>query len=427
MCGECGSEYGKWQGKCDVCGQWNTIKEFRVGKARKSKMGVRVEVKSLNEYSSDVSDKVVFSSGIKELDRVLGKGIVRGSVILLAGEPGIGKSTLFTQSIGKIGGLYVAGEESGEQVMLRAKRLGVNLGLVAVMETNDIESIIDEVERTKNVYKVIVVDSIQMMTSNEEMGAAGSVSQIRASTYKLIELAKRKRIAVVIIGHITKTGEIAGPKLLEHMVDVVLNFEGEKNGEIRLVRCRKNRFGGSDEVGFFRMSESGLKEMGAGELGGLGGEEKRIGSALSVVVEGNRPILVEVQALVTTCQEATPPKRVFRGIDFSRGQLLVAVCQKSLGIPLYKYDVYVTISGGIRVSDPSLDLAIVGALYSSYKSMKIGRMKKNMVLVGEVSLLGGVKKILNTDRRIREIKRMDLDYGQIGDVKELRKLVTSNQ
>ena len=425
VCSNCGTEYSKWQGKCDACGQWNSLKEAPRSKFQRPK-GNRetVEVINLKEAGKIKDNDMVYSSGIAELDRVLGKGIVRGSVILLAGEPGIGKSTLFTQSIGKIGGLYVAGEESASQVLMRARRLGVDEGLIDVIETNDIESIISTIERTKKLYNLVVVDSIQMMTTADVVGMAGSVSQIRESTFRLIEMAKKNKVTVVVIGHVTKTGEIAGPKLLEHMVDVVLSFEGERNGEMRLVRAKKNRFGGIDEVGLFRMKQSGLEEV-CGNVDLSYGESDKVGAVVSVVVEGNRPILVEVQALVVECF-GVAPKRVFRGIDFNRGQLMVAVCQKSLNIPLYKYDVYVTVAGGIKVTDPGLDLAVVAAMYSSYKGKAIGRSGCNpAVLVGEVSLLGGVRKIAYIERRGKEVERLGMEMVKIGDVKQLKEILNS--
>ena len=396
ICSDCGVEYSKWQGKCDGCNNWNSIKEFRVSK-NNIKNTDRQEAIPINlkKIKNEGGIDNVYSTGILELDRVLGKGIVRGSVVLLAGEPGIGKSTLFTQSIGKIGGLYVAGEESINQVFLRAERLGAEMDLIDVIETNDIESIIMAVERTKKVYNLVIVDSIQMMTSPTAVGLAGSVSQIRESTFRLIEMAKKNKVAVVIIGHITKSGEIAGPKLLEHMVDVVLNFEGERNGEVRLVRVKKNRYGGTDEVGLFKMTSNGLMEMGE-KVDLTLCETERVGAVTSVVVEGNRPILVEVQALVTE-SFGVAPKRVFRGVDFNRGQLMVAVLQKSLNVPLYKYDVFVTVAGGIKVIDPAIDLAVMVALYSSYKNKPINT--KGLVFAGEVSLLGGVIFLVSRNAR----------------------------
>jgi len=334
-----------------------------------------------------------------------------------------------TQTVGKIGGLYVAGEESGEQVLMRVNRVGVDPNKIDVLETNDVDRVIAFLEQKKKDYKLVVVDSIQMMVSSQVVGSAGSIGQIRESAFRLIEVAKRLKVTIVIIGHVTKTGDIAGPKLLEHMVDVVLSFEGEKNSEVRLVRAKKNRFGGVDEIGLFRMGAKGLEEID-GKINLADGDESKIGAVLSVVVEGNRPMLLEMQALVTE-SFGPSPKRVFRGIEFNRGQLLVAVLQKSLNIPLYKYDVYVTISGGISVKDPGLDLAVIAALYSSYKNKPIkidgaGGVHGNVpVLVGEVSLLGGVRKPSMFERRQKEIERMGMEIVKIKDVKELKKILNS--
>ena len=426
VCSNCGTEYGKWQGRCDGCGEWNSLKQFKVSRSttassRKIVSG-KIEVVNLAKIEKIGDNEMIYSSQIAELDRVLGKGIVRGSVILFAGEPGIGKSTLLTQSVGKIGGLYVAGEESGEQVLMRVKRVGVDATKIDVLETNDVDRVIDFLEQKKKDYKLVVVDSIQMMASGQIVGAAGSVSQIRESAFRLIEVAKRLKTTVVIIGHVTKTGDIAGPKLLEHMVDVVLSFEGEKNSEVRLVRAKKNRFGGVDEIGLFRMGAKGLEEID-GKINLADGEISRVGAVLSVVIEGNRPMLLEMQALVTE-SFGPSPKRVFRGIEFNRGQLLVAVLQKSLNVPLYKDDVYVTISGGISVRDPGLDLAVIAALYSSYKNKAYGLVGKNRpVFVGEVSLLGGVRKANMQEKRQKEIERMGMEIVKIGDVRELKNLV----
>lgn len=435
VCGDCGMEHSKWQGKCNGCGAWNNLKQFKVsrstGVSGKKFVGGKIEVVNLAKIASLKDKGTIYSSGISELDRVLGKGIVRGSVMLFAGEPGIGKSTLLTQCVGKIGGpacrqvgLYVAGEESAEQVFLRVKRVGVNPSKIDVLEVNDIDRVIDFLEVDPEKYKIVVIDSIQMMATRQVDGSTGSVSQIKECTFRLIEMAKRLKISVVIIGHVTKSGDIAGPKVLEHMVDVVLSFEGEKNSELRLVRAKKNRFGGIDEIGLFRMGQKGLEEID-GKINLTDGDITRVGAVLSMAIEGNRPMVLEMQALVTESFGASP-KRVFRGIDFSRGQLLVAVLQKSMNVPLYKHDVFVTISGGINVKDPALDLAVVAAMYSSYKN-KIYRLTKKIrpVFVGEVSLLGGVRRPSMFEKRQKEIERIGMEIVKIRDVRELKKLIIS--
>jgi len=458
VCSNCGNEFSKWSGQCSACHEWNTLKEIKNLKPKslnsKRRENTKTEIKnlaSLCQGSGMVKEKNnnIFSTEIKEFDRVLGKGIVRGQVILFAGEPGIGKSTLLTQLVGKIGGLYVAAEETVEQINLRVERLGLDKNKFDILESNLIEEIEEIIERTNNVFKIVVVDSIQMMMSGAEgSGMPGSLSQIRQSTFRLVEMAKKSGAAIFIVGHVTKEGEIAGPKMLEHMVDTVLYFEGDKSGELRILRVNKNRFGPTDEVGVFKMEERGLREISSEEVSLIDSKVPQIGSVISMVMEGSRPILVEIQALVTESFSQIP-KRIFSGIDYNRGQLLVAVAQKVLGIPLYKDDVFVTVSGGIKISDPGIDLAVIGAIYSSYKNLpltlksafnlnpsalraspldppkagKQGDLKqKAPVLIGEVSLLGKVKKVKMEERRIKEVKNLGMEILKIGEIGELKKI-----
>lgn len=459
VCANCGNEFPKWSGQCSACHEWNTLKEIKGLKSKnlnsKKRGGQRAEVKNLGKIQStpgpsfptpvdqlllsqEGNNKSIFSTDIKEFDRVLGKGIVRGQVVLFAGEPGIGKSTLLTQLLGKIGGLYVAAEETAEQIALRVERLGLNKSKFDILETNVVEEIEEIIERTNNVFKIVVVDSIQMMMSySEGSGTPGSLTQIRQSTFRLVEMAKKSGVAIFIVGHVTKEGDIAGPKMLEHMVDTVLYFEGEKNGELRILRVNKNRFGPTDEVGVFKMEERGLREISSEEVSLIDSKVAQIGSTISMVMEGSRPLLVEIQALVTESFSQIP-KRIFSGIDYNRGQLLVAVAQKVLGIPLYKEDVFVTVSGGIKISDPGVDLAVVGAIYSSYKDRVIqstpspsfnkegGKQEdlkqKAPVLIGEVSLLGKVRKVKMEERRVKEIKSLGMEMLKIEEIGELKKI-----
>jgi len=427
VCSNCGNEFSKWSGQCSACWEWNTLKEVKGLKSKNlnSKVGggKKTEVKNLGEKSKkgrqiEGSIQSIFSTDIKEFDRVLGKGIVQGQVILFAGEPGIGKSTLLTQLIGKVGGLYVAGEETVEQIRLRVERLALDKEKFDILETNLVEEIGEVIERTQKVFRVVVVDSIQMVSCAESSGTPGSLTQIRESTYRLVEMAKRSGVAIFIVGHVTKDGDIAGPKMLEHMVDTVLYFEGEKNGELRILRVNKNRFGPTDEVGVFKMEEKGLREISSDEVSLIDSKVAQIGSSLSMVMEGSRPLLVEIQALVT--ESFSPiPKRIFSGIDYNRGQLLVAVAQKVLGIPLYKEDVFVTVSGGIKISDPGVDLAVIGAIYSSYKDKAL---KNGTVLMGEVSLLGQVRKVKMAERREKEVKNLGREILKIENIRELKKI-----
>ncbi len=429
VCNNCGNEFSKWSGQCGFCKEWNSLKEIknyelRITNKGKNSKREKVEVKKLSEIKEEYNtNQNIFSTQISEFDRVLGKGIVRGSVVLFAGEPGIGKSTLLTQLVGKVGGLYVAGEESAEQINLRVRRLGLNAERFDVLETNSVEEIGQILERTNNVYKIVVVDSIQTMlvestiTGTGSLGSFGSVNQIRESTFRLIELAKKTGVAIFVVGHVTKEGDIAGPKLLEHMVDTVLYFEGEKNGDLRILRVSKNRFGPTDEVGIFQMSDVGLSDVRNFNLSGSG--EAKIGSAITIVMEGTRPMMVEIQALVTE-SFAPMPTRVFSGIDTNRGRLLVAVAQKVLNMPMYKHDVYVSVTGGIRLDDTGCDIAILAAMYSSYKEKEL---KNKIVLIGEVSLLGEVKKVRGWEKREKEAKAMGRTVPIIYSIRELKNLV----
>jgi DNA repair protein RadA/Sms len=429
VCSSCGNEFSKWVGQCPSCREWNSLKEMKTGGAVKRMRGsnsTKKEVKKLSEMPvTSAKNNTIFTSNISEFDRVLGKGIVQGSVVLFAGEPGIGKSTLLTQLVGEVGGLYVAGEESAEQINLRVHRLGLNPERFAILETNSVEEIGEVLNRVNNVYKIVVVDSIQTMlvestvTGSGTLGAFGSVNQIRESTFRLVELAKRTGVAIFVVGHVTKEGDIAGPKLLEHMVDTVLYFEGEKNGDLRILRVSKNRFGPTDEVGVFKMEEKGLREIKSEEINLISGKEAKVGSAVTIVMEGTRPMMVEIQVLVTE-SFAPMPTRVFSGIDNNRGRLLVAVAQKVMSMPLYKYDVYVSVTGGIRLDDTGCDLAVLGAMYSSYKDKAL---KEGVVLVGEVSLLGEVKKVRGWEKREKEAKAMGRNLATIYSIRDLKNLV----
>jgi len=454
VCSNCGNEFAKWAGQCAACGEWNSLKEARgnlrsVGPGRATTRVAHTDIKKLSEIKLAKGVKSnIYSTQISEFDRVLGKGLVQGQVVLFAGEPGIGKSTLLTQLIGKLGGLYVAGEESAEQINLRVQRLGVRAEGIDVLETNEIENIEEIMNRTNNVYKLMVVDSIQTMMVGMTAGGVaatatfGSVNQIRETTFRLIELAKKTGVTVIVVGHVTKEGDIAGPKLLEHMVDTVLYFEGDRNSDLRILRVTKNRFGPTDEVGVFKMEEGGLREIKSEEINLISGGSDKVGSAVTVVMEGSRPMMVEVQALVTE-SFAPMPTRVFSGIDYNRGKLLTAVVQKVLGLPLYKYDVYLSVTGGIKIEDTGADLAVVAAMYSSYKNEPLAKSarasgqnppgpamagppsldkegKKQMVYVGEVSLLGEVKKVRAMDKREKEVRGMGRVMSTIYSIRDLK-------
>jgi DNA repair protein RadA/Sms len=433
VCSNCGNEFGRWAGQCPACGEWNSLKEIKTGGrvtgGKEKRVIGKVEAINLGERGEKgESNNIIRSTTYGEFDRVLGKGLVQGSVVLFSGEPGIGKSTLLTQLIGRIGGLYVAGEESASQIASRVKRLGLDVKKFDILETNSVEEIVEFLGRTKDLFKLAIVDSIQVMLSGGVSGVAGSPTQVRETTFRLVEAAKRLGVTIIIVGHVTKEGDIAGPKLLEHMVDTVLYFEGERNSELRILRTTKNRFGATDEVGIFKMAEEGLVEVRGEEidLTDGGGREALPGKAMSVVMGGNRPMMVEIQALVTE-SFAPMPKRVFSGIDYNRGQLLVAVAQKVLGVPLYNQDVFVAVSGGMKIEDTGADLAVIGAVFSSYKNKMIGTGRKGVVLFGEVSLLGEVRKVKGWEKRIKEAKGLGREVVEIKDVRELKNLVSGRE
>ncbi len=400
VCQQCAFESPSWYGKCPNCGEWNSLVET-----------VKEEEKTQNKFLKNIStsqpqrlsdvkhiEKNRLKSGFAEFDRVMGGGIVPGSVTLLAGDPGIGKSTLLLHVIAKTGGLYVSGEESAEQIKLRAKRLGVEGGNISVLAETSVEHIVDSLEG-----RLVVVDSIQTLSSGDLDGMAGSVGQIRHCAELLVGVAKRKSISIIIIGHVTKEGTIAGPKVLEHMVDTVLYLEGERFANARILRTYKNRFGAIEEVGIFEMDEKGLKEIANPSALFLQDRVKNVpGSIVTVVMEGTRPMLVEIQALVVPSQLAMP-RRIANGIDYNRLQLLVAILQKRLTIPLGNFDVFVNVSGGMKITEPAADLAVALSILSSFKNKPLD---PKTAVFGEVGLLGEVRSIGSDERRTKEAKRL---------------------
>ncbi|PIV00640.1 DNA repair protein RadA [Candidatus Shapirobacteria bacterium CG03_land_8_20_14_0_80_39_12] len=422
VCSECGYESVEWYGKCPNCGQWNTMKEFKEQRL-KFKDGGRQdrneENKPLKLSEIKTSLKQRFSSGIEEFDRVLGNGFVKASVILLAGEPGVGKSTLLLQLVKKMSGLsilYVSGEESPEQVKGRAERLGVEgTNLLLLSETNA-DRIIEEFEKIDG-ETLVIIDSIQTLWSEDFESYPGSVSQVRGCAQKLLEIGKKKGITLILVGHVTKEGEIAGPMILSHMVDVVLFLEGERFTELRLLRGFKNRFGPTDEVGVFKMSEKGMEEVKNPSeifLGDRGNEarlakdgESRRGSVTVCAMEGTRPMLLEIQALVAQSALAIP-RRVVSGVDYNRVLLLSAVLQKALNIPLYNQDIFVKVAGGFKISEPAADLGICLAIISSFKNQSLSG---KICAFGEVGLLGEIRRVSGEEKRAKEAKK--LGFSQV--------------
>ena len=403
-CQACGNQQSKWVGKCPQCGAWDSFLELNAQQIETLKEISKSTAKpSLAKQISEVEiEKITrISTQNSELDLVLGGGVVEGSLVLIGGSPGIGKSTLLLKIASNFAAqskktLYVSGEESASQIKMRAQRLdAVKDGLFLLTEIL-LENILAEVR--KNEYKILVIDSIQTLYSEKIASAPGSVSQVREITFELMRLAKNENICVFIIGHITKDGSIAGPRILEHMVDVVLYFEGDSSRELRMLRGFKNRFGSTSEVGIFEMSENGL--ISANDVAGkfFTRGKATSGSAITITMEGSRALSVEIQALV--CESAYP-KRSSTGYEKNRLGMLLALLERKLEIPLGHYDVFINVSGGVKISETAADLAVVAAIISSFKNRPIS---KESVFMGELSLNGEIREIFNLDQRLKEAK-----------------------
>lgn len=403
-CQACGNQQSKWVGKCPQCGAWDSFLELNAQQIETLKEISKSSAKpSLAKQISEVEiEKITrISTQNSELDLVLGGGVVEGSLVLIGGSPGIGKSTLLLKIASNFAAqgkktLYVSGEESASQIKMRAQRLdAVKDGLFLLTEIL-LENILAEVR--KNEYKILVIDSIQTLYSEKIASAPGSVSQVREITFELMRLAKNENICVFIIGHITKDGSIAGPRILEHMVDVVLYFEGDSSRELRMLRGFKNRFGSTSEVGIFEMSQNGL--ISANDVAGkfFTRGKATSGSAITITMEGSRALSVEIQALV--CESAYP-KRSSTGFDKNRLDMLLALLERKLEIPLGHYDVFINVSGGVKIGETAADLAVVAAIISSFKNRPIS---KESVFMGELSLNGEIREIFNLDQRLKEAK-----------------------
>jgi DNA repair protein RadA/Sms len=407
VCQQCGYAQVGWAGKCPNCDAWNSLVETVDNPgtiAGKNRSGT--DSRQPQRLGAIESTKVArISSGISELDLVLGGGFVSGQVMLLAGEPGIGKSTLLLQVANNLGRVfYASGEESATQVKIRADRLGIkNLDMLFMDET-DVDNIIDSLSKSdgESSLSLVIIDSIQTMSTTDLSGLAGSVGQVRESAARLLQWGKRHNVPVILVGHVTKEGAVAGPAVLAHIVDSVLWFEGDKSLTLRMLRAVKNRFGPTDEVGIFTMQQEGLKPLDNAEgqfLSNLAG--KVAGTVATSVNEGSRPILVEIQSLVVPTKLAFP-KRVAQGIDGKRVELLLAVLTRRCGLPLLDYDVFVNVAGGITVREPSSDLAVCLSIASAYFDKPL---PKELVAVGEVGLLGEIREVSRQDRRVKDAKK----------------------
>ena len=406
VCSECGNESPKWLGKCPACNSWNTFYEQKIEKyteTNKIEKKINNTPKPLSSYVGQEANRT--STGYLELDRVLGGGLVKGSLILLGGEPGIGKSTLILQICEKVQGngkvLYISGEESAEQIKLRADRLQVKNEDVMFLGETDIDVIKDAIIDMQP--KLVIIDSIQTMYSDEITAAAGSVSQVREITSQIMRICKAGQITTIIIGHVTKEGNIAGPRVLEHMVDTVLYLEGERYNTYRILRAVKNRFGSTNEIGMFEMRQEGMCEItNPSDVLITEREDNPSGSCILASVEGTRPILVEVQALTAQTVFGLP-KRTANGFDYNRLAVLIAVLEKKAGLSLGNQDVYLNVAGGMRISEPAADLGIIATVASSYKNVPI---PQSTVVIGEVGLTGEVRRINLIEKRLKEAEKL---------------------
>lgn len=418
FCQNCGHEESKWLGQCPMCKEWNTFVEEKViassvSASVKTDRDIEKKIVALSQVNTDEQKR--FQTGMKELDRVLGGGIVPGSLVLVGGDPGIGKSTLLLQVCQKLAKerqvLYISGEESLVQIKLRANRMGnFSDNMKLFCETN-LGTIRDVIEKKQPEF--VVIDSIQTMYSEEVASAPGSVSQVRESTNVFMQLAKGLGITIFIVGHVTKEGTVAGPRVLEHMVDTVLYFEGDRHASYRILRGVKNRFGSTNEIGVFEMRQNGLVEVeNPSEYMLSGKPENASGSVVACSIEGTRPLLIEIQALVCDTNFGMP-RRTATGTDYNRVNLLMAVLEKRIGLHLANCDAYVNIAGGIRMNEPAIDLGIVMAIVSSYKNRPVD---ERMIVFGEVGLSGEVRAVNMPEQRVAEAKKLGFETCVVPEV-----------
>jgi len=405
-CNECGAQSPKWVGQCPGCGAWNTLVEAVIAAPVRSLRGVQSTAATVRDLESISPEKMLrLPTGVTELDRVLGGGLVVGSVVLIGGDPGIGKSTLLIQALAHLGErsrvLYVSGEESADQIALRAQRLGLASERVRVLTETNVEAVIAAARQEEP--QVMVIDSIQTMFTDMLQSAPGSVAQVRETAAQLVRHAKHDGTALFLVGHVTKEGTLAGPRVLEHMVDTVLYFEGDTSSSFRLIRAMKNRFGAVNEIGVFAMTENGLREVGNPSAMFLSRHEENVpGSVVLATQEGTRPMLVEVQALVDQSHFGNP-RRVCVGLDANRLAMLLAVLHRQAGIATFDQDVFVNVVGGVRVLETAADLALLAAVVSSLRNRALGR---DLVVYGEVGLAGEVRPVQRGQERIREAAKL---------------------
>ncbi len=412
-CTACGASYRKWAGKCDACGGWNTIVEEAPLSTGPKSLGAKGRTIALTDLATEENPPPRASSGISELDRVLGGGLVPASAILVGGDPGIGKSTLLLQAAASFARtglkcMYISGEEAAAQVRMRAARLGLQDAPVILGAETNLRDILTTLDAERPALAII--DSIQTMWLDQVEAAPGSVSQVRATAHELVTFAKRRGVAVILVGHVTKDGQIAGPRVVEHMVDTVLYFEGERGHQFRILRAVKNRFGPSDEIGVFEMTGAGLAEVANPSALFLSNRDQPApGSAVFAGIEGTRPVLTEIQALVAPSTLGTP-RRTVVGLDSGRLSTILAVLEARCGIPFTGLDVFLNVAGGLRVSDPAADLAVAGALLSAREDVAI---PPDMVLFGEISLSGALRPVGQTENRLKEASKLGFSHATV--------------
>lgn len=428
ICSNCGFGSGSWLGRCPDCGEFNTLVDKPAfSRPGRDSEGEKESIKKLELTSFKkilpADRQVKLKTGFFEFDRVLGGGIIPGEVIFLSGEPGVGKSTLLLQILSKLQTIYISGEEAAEQVKERTERLNISIDNFLFSSDTQIEGIVEGLEEIKDKIEIVVIDSIQTMYSNTVNSPAGTISQLKECAAKLIAFAKKNKTAVILIGHITKGGEIAGPKTLEHAVDCVLNFEGEKVSNYRILRTSKNRFGGTDEVGIFEMLKTGLKEVSDPLIFIENKDQVEIGKAVIGVSEGKRSLFFEIQTLVVPTVLAIP-RRVVNGVDYNKVLLLLAVLRKYLNIPFDKFDIYVNVVGGVEIKSTASDLGIIASLISSVKNIPL---PKKSVFIGEVGLLGEVRKVYFEEKIIKETQRLGFkniySRNNVNNIKQLKSLL----
>ncbi len=422
-CTECGGQTSKWQGQCPHCQSWNTLIETIVEKtvSRFSPVSDVAAIQNLNEV--EISEETRYATGVAELDRVLGDGLVRGSVVLLGGDPGIGKSTLLLQALSHMSCnrnvLYVSGEESAQQIAARAKRLALNVDSVHLLAEIQLEKI--QAILTEHRPDVAVIDSIQTIYSDALQSAPGSVAQVRECAAQLTRMAKASAISMILVGHVTKEGALAGPRVLEHMVDTVLYFEGDMHSSFRMIRAFKNRFGAVNELGVFAMGDKGLREVKNPSALFLSHHQEQVsGSCVMVTQEGTRPLLVEIQALVDEAK-SPHPKRLCVGLEQNRLAMLLAVLHRHAGISCFDQDVFVNAVGGVKISEPGADLAVLLAIVSSLKNKPL---QKKMIVMGEIGLAGEVRPVQRGQERLKEAAKLGFDQAIIPEANQPKSAIT---